>query len=170
MARHMPISAPVIDPANWKITDVWQGFFRDLTGTTSGSSGTIAAGSVGTTELADEAVTFAKLATQLLKVTGTRAAPTSITAAGGVAPSGKWFEVMFVQGSGGAVDITANPQIAAGTSVGQLLLLIGRGNGLTLDDGTGLSQNGSITLDADDAVLYMWDGTNWVEIVRSDKS
>jgi hypothetical protein len=163
-----PILSPVVDPVSRRITEVWLGFFRTLTDTAEAP--VIGAGDIGTTELADAAVTLTKLASVLIKVTGSRAGPTSITAAGGIAPAGKWFEAMFVQGSVNPTDITVNPQIAAGTAVGQFLLLIGRGNALQMDDGTGISQNGSIILDADDCVLYMWDGTNWVEVVRSDKS
>lgn len=166
MGLPLPISAPVIDPNRQTMTAIWLAFLRELN--SAAGTVTIGAGDVGTSELADLAVTLAKLATQIRKVTGSRASPVNITAAGGIAPAGKWEEIIFVQGNAGAIDITANPQIAAGTVVGQTLLLIGRGNTLKLDDGTGLSQNGSITLDADDMIAYFWDGTNWTELYRKD--
>lgn len=166
MSQPPPIHSPVID-GNDLMTKIWLGFLQDLQ-TLSGSV-SIGAGDVGTTELAALAVTLAKLAAVIIQLTGTRAAPTNVTAAGGITPAGKWFEAIFCQGSGGAIDITANPQIAAGT-VGQLLLLIGRSstNTLKFDDGTGLALNGSMTLEADDTLLLFCDGTNWVEITRKD--
>jgi len=105
----------------------------------------------------------------LYSVSGTRAAPNNITAAGGITSTANSRQLMFVQGSGGAVDITANPQISAGTTVGQELLLVGRSdtNTILLENGTGLSINGSFLLGEDSVILLFWDGTNWTEISRS---
>jgi hypothetical protein len=100
---------------------------------------------------------------------GTRASPTAVTAAGGVVFSGTaYVNVYFLQGSGGAVTVTANPQISAATNVGQELTLIGRSdtNTITLADGTGLSLNGPIVLKADSVLNLVWDGTNYVEKSR----
>lgn len=103
-------------------------------------------------------------------ITGTRAAPSSIVAGTGIAFTGTFAEnIWFIQGSGGAVNITANPQIVAGTNVGQRLTLIGRSdtNTVQFDDGTGLSINGSCILGEDQVLKLMWDGTNWIEIGRT---
>jgi hypothetical protein len=102
-------------------------------------------------------------------VTGTRASPTNITAGGGITPGNTYSdETIFIQGSGAAVDISANPQIAAGTTVGQKLRLIGRSsvNTVLLEDGTGCSLNGAWLAEADSVITLLWDGTNWVEIAR----
>lgn len=102
-------------------------------------------------------------------VTGTRASPTAITAAGGISfSSSSTNNVAFIQGSAGAVTVTANPQIVVGSIVGQQLLLIGRSatNTVTLADGNGLSLNGGIVLGLDSQLLLVWDGTNWVESAR----
>lgn len=104
-------------------------------------------------------------------MTGSRASPQNITAAGGITyvdgsnPRQTWF----VQGNGAHIDITANPQISAGTNVGYELWFIGRNNDQTLkfENGTGLSMNGECYLGADDVLAFMWDGTNWVELFRS---
>lgn len=103
-----------------------------------------------------------------LSVTGSRASPISITAAGGITSSASQRALLFVQGSGGAVTVTANPQISAGTTVGQELYLVGRSdtNILTLSDGTGLSLNGQMDLAADSVLKLFWDGTNYVESGR----
>lgn len=105
----------------------------------------------------------------LRKITGTRASPSAIVAGTGVEFTGvAWFNVWFVQGSGGAVDISANPQIAAGTNVGQRLVLHGRSdtNTVKLEHSTGvnLKNKGEVFLFADDTIEFHWDGTNWTEI------
>jgi hypothetical protein len=105
-----------------------------------------------------------------LSVVGTRASPTAITAVGGISPGAAPRTLMFVQGSGGAVDLTANPQIAAGISVGQELVLRTPtgGNGILLEDGTGLSMNGPANMGVDcAAITFIWDGTEWFESGRS---
>lgn len=102
-------------------------------------------------------------------ITGSRASPTSITALGGITAS-TGNEIQFVQGSGGAVDITANPQISAGNFTGQSLTLVGRHdtNTVKLEDGTGLELNGACTLSAASVITLMWDGTKWTEVNRND--
>lgn len=102
-------------------------------------------------------------------ITGTRASPTNITAGGGIAFSGSNYQnIAFIQGNGGAVTVTANPQIAAGTAVGQFLRVIGRSatNTVTLADGTGLSLNGTWVGGLDSILNLVWDGTNWTEMAR----
>jgi len=102
-------------------------------------------------------------------MSGTRAAPNSITALGGITPPvGQYRNVMFVQGDSAPVDVSANPRIAAGTVIGQELILIGRSdaNTVTLQNGQGLSMNGDIVLDEDNVIRFIWDGTNWTEMSR----
>lgn len=103
-----------------------------------------------------------------LIVSGTRASPNSILAASGITAPANSRTLMFVQGSGGAVTVTANPQLSAGSTLGQELILVGRSdtNTLTLSDGTGLSLNGAMTLYADSVLTLVWDGTNWTETSR----
>jgi hypothetical protein len=99
---------------------------------------------------------------------GTRGTPIVITAVGGISQAWTTTNFIFIESSGGAVDITAVPQIAAGT-VGQTLHVVGRSNVNTvqLDNGTGLSLNGSAILGEDDVITLFYDGTNWTEISRS---
>lgn len=106
-------------------------------------------------------------------VTGTRAAPISVPIAGltgALAPKGAQEEIIFVQGSAGAVTITNNPRIAAGTRVGQKLQLIGRSdtNLLTIPNGQGVAQNGNLILGEGSMISYVWDGVNYVEESRND--
>lgn len=103
-------------------------------------------------------------------ITGSRASPTAITVAGITASVSAQIEYQFVEGSGGAIDITANPQITAGTFSGQLLVLVGRSdtNTVKLEHGTGLALNGVCFLAADSSITLFWDGTNWVEVCRND--
>lgn len=106
---------------------------------------------------------------QVNTVSGTGAAPGSITAAGGItAAAAIPFQTQFIQGSAGAVTITANPQVSAGTVVGQIMYLIGGSdtNTVTFSDGTGVSLNGSATLYNHSALALVWDGTVWTELYR----
>jgi hypothetical protein len=102
-------------------------------------------------------------------VTNTRGSPGSITAGGGITPSGDSSEDIYIQGSGAAVDVTANPQIADGVTDGQRVCLIGRSNTnyVLLENGTGLVLNGSAQIGADDIICLRWDTTDWVEVSRN---
>jgi hypothetical protein len=79
---------------------------------------------------------------------------------------------MRIQGSGGAVTITANPQIAAGSD-GQMVILEGENaaNTVTISNGTGLSLNGGVgfTLGQGYTITLLYDATLslWVEVSRS---
>ncbi len=103
-----------------------------------------------------------------LGVSGTRASPTAIVAGTGVLAPTAPRMTYFIQGSGGAVDVSANPQIAAGTFLGQEIILIGRSdtNTVFLEDGTGLDLNGPWLGGASSVISLVWDGTNWVERSR----
>lgn len=104
-------------------------------------------------------------------VEGTRAAPANVTALGGIvlADNTKQRIKKYINGNSAPIDITANPQITAGTIDGQELLLVGRDdtNTVKLDDGTGLVLQGPCFLGADQTIMLCWDGANWVEINRS---
>lgn len=126
----------------------------------------------GTPSTANDLVTLGFLST-LLKILGapsTRAAPTSITAGGGIAfasTTGKQFYLWFVKSNSGNVDISATPQIAVGGNVGDILILVGCSDTdtLLLEDGTGLEmKNGSRRLKNGSIIAFLWDGTNWCEM------
>lgn len=108
---------------------------------------------------------------QMNTVTGSTGSPTAVTAAGGItAVAAVPFQTQFVQGSGGAVTVTANPQIAAGSVVGQIYWVIATSdtNTVTIADGTGLSLNGSFIMRANSALQLMWNGSVWSELTRRD--
>lgn len=103
-------------------------------------------------------------------ITGTRASPSLIVAGTGITfGSTSYNNVYFIAGSGGAVDVSANPQIGAGSAVGQRIVLIGRHdtNTVKLEDGTGLALKGDWYSFASEVLELIWDGTNWVEVNRS---
>ena len=102
-------------------------------------------------------------------VTGSKASPQALVAGTAFVPSAfQSKQLAFIKGSGGAVTVTANPQIAAGTQVGQELTLIGGDdtNTVTYANGTGLDLNGGIVLDTNQVLRLVWDGTNWHETNR----
>ena len=91
----------------------------------------------------------------------------SVTAAGGITVTATH---MRVSGDGGPIDITANPQIAAGTD-GQFLLIEGGSDTDTvkLDNGDGLHlHGGSYTLRNHDHILMSYDTATgeWQEVAR----
>lgn len=105
------------------------------------------------------------------EVVGSRASPVNVTDVGGIAaPLTTGDHLCFVQGSSGAVDISANPQIGAGTRVGQVMNIRGRNaiNTILLEHGNGLVLNGACLLALDTNLEVEWDGTNWVEISRNE--
>lgn len=109
------------------------------------------------------------------QVFGSRATPRDVVAGTGIVSGSSHMsttalaQYVFIQGSGGAVTVSANPQISNGTIVGQTIILQGRSdtNTVTLSNGTGLSLNGSAVMGADDILSLIWDGTSWTEMSRS---
>jgi hypothetical protein len=102
-------------------------------------------------------------------IIGSQASPTLITAAGGVAFSGSnYFNTKYIAGNGGAVTITANPQIAAGSAVGQQLRIIctDATDTVSFADGTGLSLNGPFVCGNNSAIVLDYNGSVWTEIAR----
>lgn len=71
-----------------------------------------------------------------------------------------------------AIDISANPQIAAGLFDGQLMTLVGQSdtNTLTLEDGNGLQLAGgsSFVMGAGDIIVLIYIDSLWREISRSN--
>jgi hypothetical protein len=105
-------------------------------------------------------------------VTGSFASPSAIVAGTGIAFTGSnYFNLWIVQGSGGAVDVSANPQIAAGTVVGQKLTVVCTSdtNTVKLEHGTGLQMNGEYLMVAGSSITFNWTGATgtWVEESRN---
>lgn len=101
---------------------------------------------------------------------GTRASPNAITAISGIGIAGALREFQFVEGNGGPVTVSANPQVEAGSLVGQELVLKGTDdtNTVTIANGTGLELNGPCVLREGSSMWLVWDGTVWGEVSRND--
>jgi trimeric autotransporter adhesin len=106
--------------------------------------------------------------TAAITVTGSASSPTSITTSGITSVAATPRVINFVQGSGGAVTVTANPAIAAGT-IGQEMVVCGESdtNTLSFTNGNGLGLKGDITLTLGDCLTLVYDGTNWQETARN---
>lgn len=129
-------------------------------------SGAASSGAVATAD-GSGGVTYTAPVSVAPSISGSIGTPTAITAVGGVVFSGtSYSNTYFISGSGGAVTVTANPQISAATNVGQKLDLIGGTNTVTLADGNGLSLNGSWVGGVNSALVLEWDGTVWHELTR----
>jgi hypothetical protein len=97
----------------------------------------------------------------------------AIVAGTGVEHSGLAEEIIFIQGSGGPVDISASPQVEAGLTTGQRLTLICTSdtNTVKFEDGTGLALNGEFTMAAECVLKLIWvSGLNeWMEEGRVER-
>jgi len=101
-----------------------------------------------------------------LTVIGSRAGPELIMAAGGIPfTSSTALTKEYIQGNGGAVVVTANPQIAAGSFDGQELTLQSTDatDTVEIQDGNGLAMNGPWIGGLNSVITFTWDLTNWVE-------
>lgn len=106
-------------------------------------------------------------------VIGSVATPEDVAAAGLTIPAGETYEhdyLAFIQGDGGAIDITNNPQIIHSLVVGDTLELRGCSdtNTLKLDNGNGLSLNSdSITLKSGSIIRFNYNGSVLEEVSRN---
>jgi hypothetical protein len=131
-------------------------------------SGVAASGTVATAD-GSGGVTYLAPASTAPGFSGTDATPTTITAAGGVVFSGTAFENYYFLTAASAITVSANPQISAATNVGQRLVITSKSatNTITLQDGTGLSINGTWVGGLDSVLILYWNGNSkWVEISR----
>ncbi|MDD4736449.1 MAG: hypothetical protein PHP44_10145 [Kiritimatiellae bacterium] len=125
----------------------------------------------GSTTLGDagsDAVTVNAAATLNSKlITAPSGSTVEILAAAGITDISRAY--MQIRGNGGSVDISANPQIVAGTA-GQILTIQGMSdaNWVKFDDGNGLKlESGvSFTLKNGYLIQFIFDGTDWRETYR----
>jgi hypothetical protein len=100
------------------------------------------------------------------KIIGTPTNPVEITAADGIKYDGSRDTTIYVKGSGGAVVVSANPQITNTStlypsSIGDRLTIIGTDNVNTVElvDGNGNDQNDSFKLGQGRMISYIFNGT-----------
>lgn len=101
---------------------------------------------------------------------GTIGAPLVIDPAVGIPIANVRRQMLLLKGqtAGGEQVITANPQIAAGYTIGDELLLIGQ-NDIDypqVNDGNGVSANGALNLKNKFVGHFVWDGADWNETSR----
>jgi len=83
------------------------------------------------------------------------------------------FNIVWVEGSGGPVSVSAIPSITPGTTPGQVLQIIGISdiNTVQLSDqndlpGSGLTLNGDWICGQFNSLILLWDGYYWTETPR----
>lgn len=103
---------------------------------------------------------------------GSAASPVSLAGPIAIeAESGVVLQTWYIFGGASSVDLSAlTPQIAAGTVVGQRILLVGCDNTNTvkISNGNGLILNGFYVMANGSQIELSWDGTNWREISRNE--
>lgn len=109
------------------------------------------------------------VAPNVTAISGTFASPNVISAVGGISIlSGKQKQIIFIKSNGGAVLISANPQISVGTVAGQEIVIYGTDDTdiIGLSDGTGIKTTGIPTLASRTNITFIWDGSIWCETSR----
>lgn len=104
---------------------------------------------------------------------GSESSPVTVIASAGITPTANNLQTWFIKGvtSSGAATVTANPQIAAGTTVGQRIALSNM-NGTdypVFNDLNGLSLNGvwpPVTAPLYARLELEWTGARWNECSR----
>lgn len=107
---------------------------------------------------------------------GSIASPRTVAAAVGITSgashmdTGVDSQTIIAQGpSTGTTAVTANPQIEAGTSIGQKMTIIGGSDTdvFTLSDGNGLSLKGDWASNLRNVIRLEFDGVLWTEVSRN---
>lgn len=101
---------------------------------------------------------------------GSKASPVQVDVTGITFSSTFYDNTIYIEGDGGAIDVTTNPQITAPTLVGQKLRIVGchAVNTVQLDDGAGLSLRGPWLSDLGNVLnLYADTDLLWCEDNRS---
>jgi len=104
------------------------------------------------------------------KPNSTVASPQAVTAAGGVTFTiGQQRALVFAQGSGGSVTITATNPLQSGTIIGQELTIIGQSalNTITIQQSGNTILNGDVDLSLNGIISFIWNGSSWVEAYRN---
>jgi hypothetical protein len=135
------------------------------------AAATYAAAALAAQVAAEAAQAAAEVAAGTPQIINTRGAPGNQSGASAIDVPGSYrYNIIYLQGSGGAIDLSAlNPQIASGGAVDtKKLTLIGRSdtNTVRIVDGNGvvLKGGGELILYADTVAEFFWDTTNWVQI------
>ena len=107
---------------------------------------------------------------------GSKSSPIVVQPSSGISPvGGDPLQTWFIRSPGGALVVTRSPQIAAGSSVGQVMKIkaVDGANYLVFQDGNGLSLDGIWPVTGqpadvveDSSIELTWDGTNWSEDSR----
>lgn len=101
---------------------------------------------------------------------GTAGSPLNVSAGTAISVSAvDTRQIRYIQGNAGAVTMTANPAIAAGTDVNTELILVFKSdsNTVTIPEGLGVALKGEFVGYNNSVLKLFWDGSQWVEISRA---
>jgi hypothetical protein len=126
--------------------------------------------------LAEDAQAAAEAAIEYYQMIGTVGAPRTVAVAVGITEAASHMDnsyrrqAIFTVSATGQVSITANPQIQAGTNVGQEMLLWGTSDTdfITLHTSDGLLLRGDMDLTNGACLGLMWNGSVWAEMWRNN--
>ena len=140
------------------------GLFAGMSGPIAQLKSYVAGAGVTLTDNGNEILISAPSVSGGMSNVGTFAAPI-ILGAGVYTPPITQRQVIYMKSSGGSLAIS----LGAGTLLNQELIIRGTDNAniLTIAEvGAGTSQNGSVDIDAGQAISYLWNGIVWDEISR----
>ncbi len=164
-----PISGPSAITAGANV-GIGIGTFYGQSGTTLESKSLASGSGISLTDngLGTITVATSESATSGYVVSGNPSSPIVVISITGVITTSSQRQLQFVQSSGGAQTLSAIPQVQAGSTIGQELVLIGTSaaNYIILEDGLGLSLNGPINLTNNAAITLIWNSSVWTEISR----
>lgn len=116
----------------------------------------------GLSEETDTVLTFSEF------MAAAEQAAVVVTSGSTITPTGTYQPLT----STGAQTTSTSEAIADGTVIGQLLILVNENasSAITIDDGGNTKLSGDAVLGADDTLMLIWDGADWLEIAQSDNT
>lgn len=105
------------------------------------------------------------IATAMPSIAGSESSPVPVGISG-IPFNGEFYDnIIYIESTGGAIEITNNPRIAPGNLPGQRLTVISKSDTdtVSIPHGQGVNQNGNILMKLNNCIKYLWTGSEWFE-------